>query len=180
MLLLKKGGHVVFHGKLGKDDNCSNLMNYFESRGAEPIELGDNPANWMLRVMDSMDNNAEEGKGLAELYLQSDEHKRLKQELQEIKCTKHEDSHVSYDNVFAASRWTRQLAINRRLRTIYWRSPTYNYSRLLISIVIAFVLGSAFISERVPDVFTENDMRSRVSGTYYYLWRYLFRYELIF
>lgn len=155
MLLLKKGGYVVYHGPLGKDDNCSKLMNYFESRGAEPIELGDNPANWMLRVMESMDNNAASGQSLEEIYKQSDEHKQLVEEIENIERTKDEDSHILYDNEFATSRLTRQFKVNHRLRTIYWRSPTYNYSRLLVSTVIAFVLGSSFVTNRTPGVFTE-------------------------
>lgn len=32
-----------------------------------------------------------------------------------------------------------------------------------MSVVISFVLGASFITNRKPDTFTENDMRSRVS-----------------
>lgn len=157
LLLMKKGGQVVYHGELGRN-NCSSLVEYFESRGAEPIELGDNPANWMLRVMDSgsMDD-------IEEVYLQSEEYASTLKELDGIESNKDEESRILYEKEFAATRWERQIMTNKRLRTIYWRSPSYNYSRLLVSLVIAFVLGSSFITNRNPKFFTENDMRSRVS-----------------
>jgi len=43
------------------------------------------------------------------------------------------------------------------------RSPSYNYTRLMVSGLISFVLASPFVTNRKPDAFTENDMRSRVS-----------------
>jgi hypothetical protein len=39
--LLKKGGRTVFFGELGEES--SNLVKYFESRGATPIDIGENP-----------------------------------------------------------------------------------------------------------------------------------------
>lgn len=42
LLLLKKGGNVVFFGELGQ--GSSNLIDYFESRGVPEIEFGENPA----------------------------------------------------------------------------------------------------------------------------------------
>lgn len=41
LILLKKGGNVVFFGELGSES--SKLVNYFESRGASPIQFGENP-----------------------------------------------------------------------------------------------------------------------------------------
>ena len=43
LLLLKKGGEVVFHGELG--DCSSNLIAYFENLGASPMNKGENPAS---------------------------------------------------------------------------------------------------------------------------------------
>ena len=47
LLLLKKGGEVVFYGQLG---HCScNLIEYFESLGVTPMNKGENPASESLR-----------------------------------------------------------------------------------------------------------------------------------
>ena len=42
LLLLKKGGNVVFFGELG--EGSFELIEYFESRGVSQIEFGENPA----------------------------------------------------------------------------------------------------------------------------------------
>lgn len=44
LLLLKKGGRTTFFGELGQE-SC-NLVNYFESRGAKNIEIGENPVRF--------------------------------------------------------------------------------------------------------------------------------------
>jgi len=146
---------VVFHGELG--ENCSSLVRYFESRGAERIQLGDNPANWMLRLMDSDID-------FAESYIQSTGYSSLRAELEEIESSRQEHLKIDYSRAYATSFWSRQRAVNQRLRMIYWRSPSYNHSRLIVSIVIGAILGSSFILERNPVAYSETDMRSRVSG----------------
>ncbi|POM58779.1 Pleiotropic drug resistance protein ABC Superfamily [Phytophthora palmivora] len=50
LLLLKRGGEMVFFGDLGA--NASNLVKYFESiDGVTQLEEGCNPASWMLEVI---------------------------------------------------------------------------------------------------------------------------------
>jgi len=104
----------VFHGELGQD-NCSHLVSYFEQRGATPIKQGDNPANWMLRVMDSSDMG-----DLSEIYMQSDSFKSLQKELEAIENNKVEDSEIKFESQFAAPAMKRMGAIRTRVRTIYW------------------------------------------------------------
>ena len=49
LLLLKKGGEVVYHGELG--GSSASLISYFEGLGAAPISLGENPSTWMLNQL---------------------------------------------------------------------------------------------------------------------------------
>lgn len=156
LLLLRKGGSVVYHGPLG--DKCSTLVSYFESRGVPPISLGENPANWMLRVI-----TAEEQKDLPDKYLTSREYTDLLQEIETTKETAKESLHIIYDSEFASSGSRRRQLINGRLRTIYWRSPTYNLARVMVSLIIAGVLGSVFIFRRNLDFFHEVDIHARLS-----------------
>lgn len=156
LLLLKKGGEVVYHGPLGED--CGDLISYFESRGAEQIALGENPANWMLRVITS-----DEQQDLAAVYLRSDEHAKLQADLFGIKNSQDPNQKIEYNSEFAASKNRRRALINHRLQLIYWRSPTYNLARILVSIVIAFILGSVFLRDYGSTVFTETQMQARLS-----------------
>jgi ABC-type multidrug transport system ATPase subunit len=160
LLLLKKGGQVVYHGELGKDSRT--LINYFESRSATPIELGDNPANWVLRALQDTRMGDH-----ASLYKESGEFERLQGELVRIKEDADPTEKISYESGFAAERAVRQLLVNNRLRTIYWRSPTYNLGRIMISLVLACSLGAVFITERRITTYTEADARARISVIFF-------------
>lgn len=160
LLLLKKGGQVVYHGPLGS--NSENLISYFESKGAPAIELGDNPANWTLRVLkDDITGDP------AEIYKASHDFSLLQGELSKISNSPNPEMKIDFDSEFATSKSTRQRLTNRRLRTIYWRSPTYNLGRLMIFLIMACLLGSVFISNARTLEYTESDIRARISVIFF-------------
>jgi hypothetical protein len=69
MLLMKRGGRVVYMGPLGR--NSQLLINYFESiRGVPRIKEGYNPAMWMLEAT-STTVEAELKVDFADIYAQS-------------------------------------------------------------------------------------------------------------
>jgi hypothetical protein len=150
---LLKNGNSAYFGPIGRR-NCSQLVNYFECRGAQSIELGENPANWVLREVDSLNDATAQ-------YKRSNEFAALLVEVDH--CVAVPGEKIEYKDKFPASPLQRRLEINRRLRAIYWRSPTYNYSRLLVSLAIAVILGSAFFSKRGTTTFSESEMRARMS-----------------
>lgn len=158
LLLLKKGGRVVFFGELG--EQSKHLISYFESHGANRIDMGDNPANWMLREIQT------EERDLAEEYKESSEFAALKRKLAEVRLNPVPSLEVTFPTQFATPSEVRQKLMNKRLQTIYWRSPAYNLSRLLVCTVIAFILGSVFLTNRNQSVFTESDMRAWLSVTF--------------
>ena len=158
LLLLKKGGRVVFFGELGLQSH--NLIQYFESHGASRIDLGDNPANWMLREIEQADTD------LAEEYVKSAEYAALKHRLEDVKMNPNPALKINYQTKFASTSEARQKLMNKRLQTIYWRSPAYNLSRMLVCVIIAFILGSVFITNRSPSIFTESEMRAWLSVTF--------------
>jgi ABC-type multidrug transport system ATPase subunit len=154
LLLLKKGGRTVFFGELGQC--CKGLVDYFESLGAPPIEVGENPANWMLKVITAEDAPCD----YAEAFNESELHKRMMQRIDSFNENPNPRNKIEFSTKFATTLRKRQGLINERFRTIYFRSPAYNLSRLAISILIAFILGSVFLNNRHPDVFSETDISS--------------------
>jgi hypothetical protein len=120
--------------------------------------LGENPANWMLRVI-----TTEEQQDLPDKYLASPEYAELQREIELTRKTAKESLHVTFDSEFASSGSRRRKLINGRLRAIYWRSPTYNLARVMVSLIIAGVLGSVFIFRRNLDYFSEVDIHARLS-----------------
>lgn len=151
---------MVYFGELG--EQSKTMISYFEDHGASRIDIGDNPANWMLREIEPRNNS----KDLAEEYKTSSQFAALKAQLTEVKETLIPSLEISFPSRFASSAETRQRLMNKRLQTIYWRSPAYNRARLLVCIVIAFILGAVFVTNRTPDVFTESDIRARLSVTF--------------
>jgi len=105
----------------------------------------------------------EGGEDLAALYLKSDEHAQLQVELFGIANSPDPDLKVEYTSEFAVGVRRRRELINNRLQLIYWRSPTYNLARIMVSIVIAFILGSVFIPQYEATTFTETEMRARLA-----------------
>jgi len=100
---------------------------------------------------------------LAAVYLRSDEYAKLQADLVAIKDSLDPDQKIEYKSEFAAPRNRRRELINHRLQLIYWRSPTYNLARIMVSIVIAFILGSVFLSNYGSNSFTETQMQARLS-----------------
>lgn len=97
-------------------------MKYMEARGAHPIHIGENPANWVLSVLPSSDCSVD----LAQAYAQSQLFADLKAEIALRKSNPDPKDKVAFDSVFACPARARQKLANSRLATIYWRSPTYN------------------------------------------------------
>jgi len=183
--LLKKGGLTTFFGELGAE-SC-NMVKYFESRGAKPIEIGENPvsisclfwvdrynirhsfslvcsqADWMLVVITSDKEDTDYVKDFTE----SPEYQTMEAKIQKTidDDGKDPDKKIEYDTQYAASRKTRGRLLNKRLQTIYWRSPAYNLLRMAVSLVIAFVLGSIFITKRLvtQDLVSEQQMTGILS-----------------
>jgi hypothetical protein len=157
LLLLKKGGYSVYFGDIG-ESSCK-MIEYFQRHGAAPIDVGDNPANWMLRILDSETD-------YADVYLKSPEHETLKKQIEQAKEDPPKELQVKFLSQFAVPAEERQRLMNKRLQTIYWRSPAYNLSRILVCLVIAFILGSVFITERRLGVLTESDARAYFAVTF--------------
>jgi len=150
---LKKGGKVVYFGDLGPDSN--KLVDFFESRGANRINRGENPATWMLSAIteESHDTN-NVAIDYAKLFENSDEKKNLKRSIATIKANAKDENKICFQNEFALSYIGRNAEMRQRLKTIYWRSPAYNRARLVLSLVLAFLISSVFVTHR-PDIMTE-------------------------
>lgn len=158
LLLLKKGGHSIYFGELGVESDV--LIKYFERHGTQRISLGDNPANWLMREYPKSKND------YADIYLGTPEYARLREQLARAKVDPPKELEITYISKFAVPAQERRRLVTERLQTVYWRSPTYNLSRLLVCIVIALILGSVFITERQLPILTETNMRAYFSVTF--------------
>jgi len=163
LLLLKKGGRVVYHGPTGRS-SC-NLIDYFTSHGAAPINRGENPGTWMLTVITDPSTVDDEGNPVDynEVWTQSDSYQALIDKIENAESNADESKKVTFESKYACPKRVRQRIVNDKLVLVYWRSPTYNRTRLIVSLFIAFLLASVFLTNRRPAVSSEAGMKSLFS-----------------
>ena len=122
LVLLKRGGRLIFFGELG--DSCSKLIGYLEAQpGVTPILDGYNPATWMLEV--SGGEVEVEGRQLdfADLYEVSELKQSNDRELQEELQSSKGNPKLATDSSSTASfGWQFKQLMKKNFRT-YWRSP---------------------------------------------------------
>ena len=157
LLLLKRGGRTVYFGELG--ENCKNLIDYFESSGVPPMDPYVNPATWMLEIIGAGTSASESNFDYHSFYKESSLcDKNLIRISELIDTNKAVDSAMSYsyNNIFsdyfsvlghvsyATSFWNQFKWLSYKMFTSYWRNPNYNFIRLVVSILVALLFGSAY------------------------------------
>ena len=164
LLLLKSGGEVVFYGDLL--DDSSGLIEYLERYDATPrIQPGENPATWMLTTIGAGSASSNEKPfDYAGSYSSSRLRARCRQTIEKIVAGASPEVKVSVEREFATSYRTQAAAVLFRSMKVYFRSPSYNVTRVMVSGIIALIFGSVYASQRVPE--NESDMNSRVNSVY--------------
>lgn len=92
-------------------------------------------------------------------YTESELHASCLRGIDSIVAGASEDNKVSFPNKYATSTKTQANTVMRRMITVYYRSPSYNTVRQIISGLVALLFASVYASSRVPK--NESDMNSR-------------------
>jgi ABC-type multidrug transport system ATPase subunit len=135
LLLLKQGGDAVYFGELG--ENSSKLIAYLERYDATPkIQPGENPATWMLTTNGAGSANSNKKPfDYAGSYTQSAVRAQCLERINQICAEAREENKVSFPSEFATSSKTQSITVLLRAMTVYFRSPNYNLTRVMVSIV---------------------------------------------
>ncbi|KAH8058270.1 ATPase [Aureococcus anophagefferens] len=148
LLLLKKGGMVVYFGGLGEDsgDLVAFLSQTAASLGPrgpdlDPLRPGANPATWMLGACTDA---VAEAYGASALH---DENVRLCETLMR---PAEGSLPVSFPTKYAVNMSRQRAVLVQRMIINYWRGPAYNLSRGAVSFLISLLFGTVFTQER-PD-----------------------------
>uniref|UniRef100_A0A7S3EI01 Probable ATP-dependent transporter ycf16 n=1 Tax=Rhodosorus marinus TaxID=101924 RepID=A0A7S3EI01_9RHOD len=152
LLLLQRGGRVVYFGDLG--EQASQMLAYFEKNGAEPMNPKLNPADYMLDQIGAGTTARENQRDWHEIWLLSSENKALMGSLEHAEGGKptivpEEAPHIKFDHIFSTSRRVQFMTNLRRFFTVYWRTPEYNFTRFVTGIFQALLLGFSFF--QVPN-----------------------------
>ncbi|OQS07928.1 ATP-binding Cassette (ABC) Superfamily [Thraustotheca clavata] len=149
LLLLKSGGEMVYYGPLGIE-SCEMLEYFQQSDGVEPMKLNENPATYMLNCIGAGTSGS---KNEVDFTTEYEKSWLRKDNLKLVG-----EWAVPHGNVleqteqYSASFWGQVQALMKRQLTIYWRSPSYNRSRLIIAVVLALVFASMYAGQSITTI----------------------------
>ncbi|XP_076952083.1 ABC transporter G family member 35-like [Bidens hawaiensis] len=142
LLLLKRGGQVIYSGPLGK--HSQQVIEYFEAvNGVPKIPEKYNPATWMLEVTSSV---AEMRLGIdfADHFIASSLHKRNKALVKELSVPAPGAVDLHFETQYAQSSWGQFKSCIWKMWWSYWRNPDYNLVRFCFTLLCALMFGTLF------------------------------------
>lgn len=142
LLLMKKGGQVIYAGPLG--NRSSKIIEYFQAiPGVPRIQHGHNPATWMLEVTsNSVETHLQID--FATVYLSSDLFKYNKELVKELSKPAPDAQDLEFETLYSQSLLEQTQCCLWKQYLTYWRSPDYNCTRLVFSFICAFLFGTIF------------------------------------
>ncbi|KAL3669599.1 hypothetical protein V7S43_004984 [Phytophthora oleae] len=161
LLLLKRGGEMVFFGELDnvQPDNreCGHLIDYFEAIPEVPrLPHGQNPATWMLECIGAGVATAAESTtnpaasvNFVQYFRESSEQQALVGGLgQPGVAIPAPDrlGELNFSNKRAATPATQLRVLVGRFLTMYWRTPSYNLTRFVVAVGLGSVFGLVLVN----------------------------------
>ncbi|KAL3446381.1 ABC-2 type transporter-domain-containing protein [Aspergillus insuetus] len=168
LLLLAKGGKTVYFGEVGTGANT--LMDYFVRNGGAPCPEGANPAEHMLEVIGAAPG-AQTQIDWPAVWRQSPEYAQVRSHLSELRALANQPSAVSDPNdkssyaEFAAPMSEQLLQVGRRVFQQYWRSPSYVYSKAILTVGCALFIGFSFFKMGN----TQQGLQNQMFGVFVFL-----------
>ncbi|GMF23961.1 unnamed protein product [Phytophthora lilii] len=161
LLLLKRGGETVYFGDLGPEG--SSVVKFFEGiPTASRFREGQNPSVWMLEVLGAgvnvhdevvpqtqgdLDHGSTSEVDFVGYFNASSDKNDLNNKFTEAGLFQpsNDMQPLSYDNKRAASSVTQLRFLLQRIFTTYWRMPSYNLTRFVISLFLGLVFGFVYL-----------------------------------
>ncbi|KAF2032545.1 hypothetical protein EK21DRAFT_98928 [Setomelanomma holmii] len=148
LLLLAKGGRTVYFGDIGRDAKI--LLDYFARNGAPECPAGTNPAEYMLEAIGAAPG-AHTAIDWPTVWKESKEYSHVQEELSRLRDLTNQPSAVmdsseaSYQE-FAAPFTTQLRSVALRCAQQYWRTPSYIYSKAILTVGCSLLIGLSFLN----------------------------------
>ncbi|KAK2641153.1 hypothetical protein Ddye_022916 [Dipteronia dyeriana] len=142
LLLMKRGGRVIYGGKLGV--HSQTMIDYFQGiSGITPIPSGYNPATWMLEVTTpSVEERLDVD--FADLYRRSDQYRGVESLIHDLSVPPAGSQPLKFSSTYSKDQLSQFLICLWKQNLVYWRSPQYNVMRLCFTTMAALIFGSVF------------------------------------
>ena len=142
LLLLKRGGQVVYQGPLGV---CSQiLVDYFSAiEGVPAIKDGYNPATWMLEISTPA-YEQRIGADFADLYRGSALFRQQEALIERLSTPAANSPDLHFPAKFSQNFRVQVQACLWKNNLTYWRTPQYKAMNFFFTQICALILGSIF------------------------------------
>ncbi|GKT46795.1 ZEB2-regulated ABC transporter 1 [Colletotrichum spaethianum] len=168
LLLLAKGGRTVYFGEIGR--NSQTLVDYFIRNGGPECHPGANPAEYMLEVIGAAPG-AHTDIDWPAVWRQTPEYQSVQDELARLCAgTSAQSAPVSKPDPssykeFAADYGTQYEEVTKRVFQQYWRSPSYIYSKGILSFGLALFIGFSFLNAKN----TQRGLQNQTFGVFIFI-----------
>ena len=147
MLFLAKGGKTVYFGEIG--ENSQKLLDYFQSNGARKCDDDENPAEYMLEIVNNGAND--DGKDWHTVWKSSDMRKTVERDIDEIHREKQHEEVAGQDEAGAFDEFAMPFGFQLKEVTIrvfqqYWRMPSYVFAKFGLGVAAGLFIGFTFYS----------------------------------
>ena len=147
LLFLAKGGKTVYFGEIG--ENSRTLIDYFERNGSRRCGPEENPAEFMLEIVEEGTNK--DGEDWHEVWKRSPEYQEIMAEIDRIHAEYKDQVDQSLPNAdvdtnseFAMPFSYQVWCVTERIFQQYWRMPIYVLSKLALGIFSGLFIGFTF------------------------------------
>ncbi|XP_073041840.1 ABC transporter G family member 36-like [Primulina eburnea] len=142
LLLMKRGGQVIYAGSLGR--HSQKFVEYFEGISRIPkIKEKYNPATWMLEVS-SVATEARLGLDFAEHYKSTALYQRNNTLVKDLNTTDPGAKDLYFQTQYSQPAWGQFKSCLWKQWWTYWRSPDYNLVRYFFTLACALMVGTIF------------------------------------
>ncbi|KAH7110799.1 ABC-2 type transporter [Dactylonectria estremocensis] len=141
LLFLAKGGRTVYLGDIGP--NSRTLLDYFETNGARECGNDENPAEYMLELVNGTGD-------WHQVWNSSPQRRDVDAEIEDIIShgnteSSGPDQDSSAEGAEFAAPFILQLGVvTHRVFQQYWRTPSYIFAKLALCIVAGLFIGFSF------------------------------------
>ncbi|BFZ59965.1 ATP-binding cassette transporter snq2 [Saitoella coloradoensis] len=143
LLLLQRGGQVVYFGEIGSDAHV--MLDYFRRNGADcPPDA--NPAEYMLDAVGAGSAPRIGPKDWSDVWKDSPELAQIKADILRLKDERSRagDAGEADTAEFATPLAYQLKLVIKRTSLTFWRSPDYGFTRLFNHVLVAFLTGVAY------------------------------------
>jgi ABC-type multidrug transport system ATPase subunit len=144
LLFLARGGKTVYFGPLG--ENSETLLHYFENNGARKCHEDENPAEYMLEIVNAGKND--NGEDWFDVWKASEEANTVQREIDELhESKKNEDLNLEQETgggQYAMPLTTQIFQCTKRAFQQYWRMPSYVLAKFGLCAIAGLFIGFSF------------------------------------